>query len=247
MFHLFFDDMRILLLVTLLFLGGCDYDRFAEPALVPPAMDWEPNTKVAELGEWVGKGEIAESLRVEFTVTSSDSAGNFYKELYGEDMSRALRLKLGVYDIYGLYGPGVRVRLLLRGLAVGVEDGCLVVGLASGMGVSYLGPEALIRGHLRRVDGAREDTPWPLVSSDLNTQYVGRYVEIMGEFMAGHWDEKAFFRDIYGGGVYVYTSPYASFYGRLLPVGRVRLRGIVVRRGGRLELCVSDAQSAISF
>lgn len=68
-------------------------------------------------------------LTLSGTVTSNDKQGNFYKELFIQDHSAALRLNLGLYDINCLYPPSCQVAIQLQGLSLWSENGILNIGI----------------------------------------------------------------------------------------------------------------------
>ena len=92
-------------------------------AFVPVNMDSEVNTTIAELKAlYTSHGapvEIIDNLVIKGEVTTSDEDGNVYREIYIQDASGAICLKLGRSSSYDDYKLGQILYVKCRGLVVG--------------------------------------------------------------------------------------------------------------------------------
>ena len=83
-----------------------------EPTFKPVEMT--PNITIAELKALYQKEgdpvKIDEELIIGGQVVSEDRSGNIYKELYIQDASGAISIKMGQYSMYNDYKPGLWTR-----------------------------------------------------------------------------------------------------------------------------------------
>ncbi|MBQ4280061.1 MAG: hypothetical protein IJC16_08945 [Rikenellaceae bacterium] len=233
-----------------LWLAGCDYDRFGDPA--PPAGDAAlPNLLLGELaGFYRGKPvAITEDIVVTGYVATSDSAGNFFRTLVIDDGTGALELKLGLYDLYATYPPGRRIVVRAQGLTLGADQGVLQLGLraapASGYETEYLGHRAVVDRYVARDTAYRRVAPLDATIAALARIAPGRLVRLAGlrydADTAACWAGERSpvtgnpltayrqFRDRTGDTVLVATSGYAAFAAGPIPQGSLTLTGILLR------------------
>lgn len=119
--------MNRLGLLLLLILVGCGYNRFEA---VPPSepVAWKATASIGALTE----GRVAQTVVVEGVVTTSDSTGNFYKELLVENQG-VLRIAVGMYDLCALYrrGTTIAVEIEAGSLLERAKEGVLSLSLAA--------------------------------------------------------------------------------------------------------------------
>ena len=101
-----------------------------EPTFKPVEMT--PNITIAELKALYQKEgdpvKIDEELIIGGQVVSEDRSGNIYKELYIQDASGAISIKMGQYSMYNDYKPGQWVYVKCSGLTLGSYSGMLQLG-----------------------------------------------------------------------------------------------------------------------
>lgn len=233
-----------------LWLSSCDYGRFGEPP-EPDVPTRTANTTLASVDRFYRGGgtDLPQGTIVGGTVTTSDSAGNFYKMLVIQQDDMPLAVLTGTYDTYTAYRPGQRVVLLLDGLRLGLWDGMLAVGAPEPgfpTGIDYIASDAVLQKILTRSPGS---APEPVDTLELTVPEVtaslaGRLVRVNGgHFTQGGkhvWSGERTFSDAQGRTLKVYTSPYTAFADDPLPVGEVVLTGIVMVYKDVVQIKVSS-------
>lgn len=160
----------ILLLLSLVAFSSCEeWDpvlygfRWEEP--IPRSDDkLAVNTTIAALKQlYLDNGskplEIKDDLVIGGQVTSSDRSGNVYRELYIQDESGAISVKIGRTSLYSDYHPGQWVYVRCQGLTIGGYSGMPQLGVEDETDeyeTAYLDAQYLIDKHIVR---GREDTP----------------------------------------------------------------------------------------
>ena len=126
-------------------------------------------TTIAELKQlYIDNGskplEIKDNLIIGGQVTSSDRSGNVYRELYIQDASGAISVKIGKSSLYSDYHPGQWIYVRCKGLTIGGYSGMPQLGVEDETDeyeTAYIDVQYLIDEHIVR---GREDTPLqPLV------------------------------------------------------------------------------------
>lgn len=244
--------MRYLLILVIL-LSGCRFNCFDNPLeedFSIPAV----NSSIGELRYLAGTGEIRGDMVIGGVVTSSDSAGNIYRQLYVEDCTGAVALQVGLFDMYVRYPVGSRVNIRLQGLACGYNEGMMVVGAIGNeqeypVTVETINSPALVGRYLFSRGSRVAVAPREVRLGDIGEDMIGRLVLVEGFFVEGGvgvYGGERRFEDYWGGGIDVYTSAYASFSGDLLPWGGVKMMAIVGSFGGKLQLIISSTDDVIS-
>lgn len=236
-----------------LLLAGCDYDRFGElPAEESPVMN--ANTTLASVERFYRNGgvDFPDGTVVSGTVTTSDSAENFYKMLVIQQEETPLAVLTGTYDTYSAYRPGGRIAVRLDGLRVGLWDGMLAVGAPEPEyteGIDYIASDAVLRKIIARMDGSEPVDTLETSIAGISSALAGRLVRLSDVFFTQGgrhtWSGEQTLSDAGGRTLRTYTSPYASFADDLLPEGRISLTGIVTVYRDVVQLKVSSADDAV--
>jgi len=171
---------------------------YEDPAeFVPVDMDDQVNMTIAELkSKYPGHGsplEITENWIIKGQVVSSDKAGNVYRELYIQDATGGIDVKVGKSSMYNDYKVGQWIYVKCQDLTLGEYgyksgnyggDGMLQLGMADPTGsyeTAYIDVQLLIDSHIFR---GRIDTPLaPTVlteSQATDSKYDGMYVTLKG-------------------------------------------------------------------
>ena len=106
--------------------------------------------------------EITEDIWIQGQVTSSDRTGNIYREIYIQDETGGIDLKLGKSSLYSDYKVGQRVYVKCTGLTLGAYNGMPQLGMEADQTstneyeTSYIDVQAIIDQHVFR--GA-DETP----------------------------------------------------------------------------------------
>jgi len=194
--------------------------------------------------------EITSDLVMKGYVTSSDSTGNFYKEIYVQDdptsPTDAIRLLINVTDSYNMFNLGREIYINLKGLYIGeyrTGDGVISIGsLDVGNDRLTQISEALTKKHVLRSNDTADLTPLAVQFSQISDQHVGMMVEISQVSVVAtqvglpyvdpddSFDTQRTLEACEGFGKSSFileTSAYANFKQNLLPSGTGTVRGIV--------------------
>lgn len=244
--------MRIPAILSLaaLLLTGCDYNDF-DPLPPGPENLLTPNTTLTELAAYYWSGQLDlpdEEILVGGIVTTSDSAGNFYKTIHIQQGDQTLEILTGLYETYASYPKDGKLVLKADGLRLGrnAEDGVLQLGAPEGSGVGYINSEVIFRRITGRSDS---ETIAPITIPTLKPTQVtramaGRLVRVTGgEFTQGgekSWSGEKTYSESRGKSIAVYTSPYSTFASDLLPEGPMDLVGIVTMYRDKVQLKISS-------
>lgn len=248
-------------LVTLsgIFLLGCGYNDF-DP-LPGRSFHQSPGititlNELAFLYDEDGFKDIPEGVVIGGVITNSDSTGNFYKSFIFQQDTTAVELLTGVYDNYVSFRRGQAITLEAGGLRLRRVNGTLQIGAPVEYSyIDYIQNDAALRRILHRTDADQTGTiEIPTVSiDDLQPCMAGRLVRLTGgEFTQGgaqtwgdEWYGDRTYSEKRGTSIRVYTSPYATFAGDLLPIGKVDLLGIVAMYNDRLQLRISSTDDVL--
>ncbi len=246
------------LLAVLVMICSCGYNDFdAHEPFGNSGM--AANTDIATIRSmYYGMAvTVKDAMVVAGTVTANDRSGNLYKSFIVEDASGALEICAGMYDLHNIYREGQRVKVSLRGCAIGMENGVLCLGLAPdswGAGrVKDFGSRVVIDKYVVRDAEVAEPVARSVSAENLEAGMCGRLVRIDGLTLAAEeiieasatgenvkWyyvSPEAYYTPTYctrkfltdsGTEVWVATSRYASFAGETVPQTRVSLTGILM-------------------
>lgn len=223
-------------LCFLIFLTGCTARLGDFPKPESPA--WQPTASLTQLVE----GPITKTILVEGVVTTSDSTGNFYKEILIQQQD-VFRISVAMYDLYALYPRGTT-------LAVRIEQGQVIT--RSKEGILTLTPAANFNGLGQILHRQPHLLPLeiPTIGLDQLDQVApGSTVRIEGARFVdgGTWVQ--FSGDVLveqrGVTAKLTTSPYALFAHQKLPEGQVDLRAIVI--GKKLKISNPKTDIMLNF
>lgn len=238
--------------IAAVLLCGC-YNSADMPERVPTTI--VANATLTELrGLWRGATfEVDKPMIVGGYVTSTDSAGNFYRTLTISDGVGAAEIMAGMRDLHNTYPIGSYLYVKLDGCAVGVERGVLQIGLMpasySSYAVDYFYSRVMLDRHIVQ-SGRRVDVPVAKVGidalergmcgmlvrveglkvvSDLPTEDVSGSAFEQGEdvIVPATWSGYRAFADELGRTIYVYTSEYATFATAEVPTATCTITGIL--------------------
>lgn len=242
------------LILSGLWLTGCGYDRFGE-LREPEPPTWTANTTLASVERFYRSGgaDLPDGTIVSGTVTTSDSAGNFYRMVVIQQDETPLAVLTGTFDTYTAYRPGEQVIIRLDGLRAGLWEGMLAVGAPEpgyAKGIDYIASDALLRKIMVRSGTSihRPVDTLELTVPEVTPELAGRLVRVTGGRFTqggGHtWSGGQTYSAARGSSLQVYTSPYATFADDLLPEGGVTLTGIVTVYDETVQLKISSTLDA---
>ncbi len=223
-------------------LVACGYDSHSVPDVALP--DVVPSGSIATLAAFAEEGvRIEESMVVVGRVVADDASGNFYRSIVVADESAGVEVKMGGWDLSGLYPLGSEVAIYAEGLVVARVDGVLTLGREiydwSGGRVEPIEPRdeiarrvvvtnfvTSVEPRVRRIDNLTESDCGTLVKIKGLT-YVG---EPMGWGTTEYGSEAdREFVDSEDRKILVRTSRYADFAEHRVPTEEVALCGILYR------------------
>lgn len=229
-------------------LSGCGYDRFDDIVVDQPT-EIEANIDIKQLNGLVGGGPIEREYVFKGVVTSSDSAGNFYKQLIVEDNTGAVELRLGVYDIHSVFHRWDSIAVGLQRFSTGRYNSLIQVGFGSygSDNVEAIESWDIIYGLVAQIPGRNNNIGRVVTLNMINKSMAGMTIFIEGYFRNGgvgvYKGRQQFVTK--NGNVSVVTSDYASFVQTKLPSGALMLRAIVTFDGNTLGLKMSDLSDAV--
>lgn len=181
--------MKNQLFIFLLFIYCSAPIEFPIPSVVYGEPSVEVNSSIQIIWERVQQSEtgfiqfenLESELWIEGYVTSSDAGGNFYKELYIQDMprnpTRGIRFLLDQTALHALTPKGTKVYLLLNGLGAGMHQGVLSIGSYEADGIANL-PKPLLSKHLKRSNQNIDIEPLQINLNELSPNLLGLYVQL---------------------------------------------------------------------
>lgn len=254
-----FKMKAFIYMIALSFLTACGYNDFdpARPEVVEgPGAD---NITIAGLKSHFSglPVTVAANVRLSGYVTTSDEAGNFYRSFFIDDGTAGMEIMAGLYELHSIYRPGQKITVDAGGLTLGMRDGVIQLGLASGAGstqAGYMEHRVILGRHLFRREIFEAVKPLKRTVGEMNESIVGRLVRIEGlypdgEYPAGTaWSGKLKFRSSPQDSVYVNTSSYAVFAHKEVPQGRITVTGILLKGKNEnyYQLKIRDLNDVIS-
>lgn len=257
-------------LIASLALFACerDYDAplLTEPEYTGPAA----NITISELRTQNAAATtdvpiiIAQSQILKATITSSDEAGNIYKNIYIQDETGAIGVRVDQSNICTKYPVGQTIYIDLEGLCVSVYGGEQQIAIYDESNNYKTAPipwEIFQEKAIRDGWGAPENVK-PIVLDDISTintnpdNYKFKLVQFTGvTFQNGgkgiFAPEDAYgeenITDSHGNSIIVRTSNYASFASNKLPEGKGNITGILGRFNGTWQLTLRTANDVRDF
>lgn len=257
-------------LIASLALFACerDYDAplLTEPEYTGPAA----NITISELRTQNAAATtdvpiiIAQSQILKATITSSDEAGNIYKNIYIQDETGAIGVRVDQNNICTKYPVGQTIYIDLEGLCVSVYGGEQQIAIYDESNNYKTAPipwEIFQEKAIRDGWGAPENVK-PIVLDDISTintnpdNYKFKLVQFTGVTFQnggkgifapedGYGEENI--TDSHGNTIMIRTSNYASFAGNKLPEGKGNVTGILGRFRGTWQLTLRTANDVSDF
>ena len=240
-------------LLTVLFMFGCDYNKFedvTEQSGAEDKVDSVGYISLARLKSFYVDGGVTLTTDavVRGVVTANDVADNFYKKIVIQDSTGAVAIALGQYDLHNYYPLGAAVSVRIRGLRLGMVDNMLHLGLGSESDeVAEIATVALMNKYLFDVKKGAELQPVVRKISELTTMDIGRLVKVEGLVadlsvwrrwaQSEKYSPSGYARAIDMAAmdsewrtIYIYTSGYAQFADQLVPESTFSVTGIVLKK-----------------
>ncbi|MCX7862859.1 MAG: DUF5689 domain-containing protein [Bacteroidales bacterium] len=241
-----------------LVLTSCIKEKFDEPPVNIPHVDFQANKTIAELKAMYSGGldSIQDTIIIKGIVISSDEEGNIYKSLYIQDHTAGILIALDRTNLYTTFKPGQRVFVKCKGLYLGNYGGVTQLGYIYNNAIGRI-PNAMIDNHIFR-DSLPGPVPTPL-SREITTitgNDICRLIRIDNVFFeetgvefapqsASATDRKLI--DMNGNSIILRTSKYASFASSKTPKGRGSVIAILSSYNGTYQLYINSLKNLVNW
>jgi DNA-directed RNA polymerase subunit E'/Rpb7 len=208
---------------------------------------------------------------IEGVISANDKSGNNYKEIFLQDATGGIALKLNGTNLYSSYPVGMQLFVNCKGLSLsdyhndielGVIDNTVpssptVTGIPSQLFTNYLVAGTLINPIVPKVvtitqlNTAASNPPFQdSLQNTLIQIQTAQFVDTTGLIYSDTSTAKGSvsrtIQDCSGNTTVAYTSGYASFAGVKLPYGGGSITAIYIPYNATTELLISDT-SAVKF
>lgn len=230
-----FSKLFSLIAVLLILISGCvkeDFDIVPEKEYT---VDFEANATIADLKELYRGGNVLvdENIIIKGIVTANDETGNFYKEIYMQDSTGALNIRINQTNLYLDYPVGQLLYIKCSGLYLGTYNDVFQLGYGSN--VDRIEP-AFLEDYLFKSDGGSPVEPKVVTIPELNNDDLGMLIQIDSvQFVNpnqtyadgdNYQDRTTVLEDCNGNELDVRNSGYATFANDSLPDGNGSIIGI---------------------
>lgn len=214
---------------TFLFVTSCEKDFDEPPVLELPTV--EANSTIAQIQALHTIGEedrlISDDIIIRATVVSSDEAGNFFRNMFVEDATGGLEIRLNRTGLFNEFPRGSDVFLKLQGLYVGDFAGIYQINGSPENAVE----EARVPDVISSAGPAADLNPNMITINQINASLVGTLVtlnnvQFSSESVGDEYSDAANRRavnhtieDCNGNTVLLRTSGFADFANDRTPNG----------------------------
>ncbi len=238
---------KITTVIALLFfiINGCTKEDFDEtPEYIT---DWTANTSIADLKAKYSTvpAKIDTNIIIKGIVISSDKEGNFYKELFIQDETGAISIRLDNGYLYTKYPVGRLVYINCQGLYIGTYNEVYQLGL--GANIDRIN-SALIEDYIDISAGGTPVTPATLTIDKLADSLIGTFIRLenveFSNFNTTYADNNVSYTtrnisDCSGNTVVMSTSSYADFAKDSLPQGNGTIDAVLSKFQGAYQLRIN--------
>ena len=125
--------------------------------------------------------EVTGNVWIAGYVTSSDRTGNIYKEIYIEDATGGIDLKLGKSSLYGEYTLGQKLYVYCDGLTLGAYNGMPQLGMEADQTstneyeTSYIDLQSIIDQHVFKGQRGPAVTPTVVTEADIKASITAGF------------------------------------------------------------------------
>ncbi len=235
----------VLVLITFtLIIAGCvkeDFDTVPEYVV-----NYEANTSIAELKNMHAGSSllIDTTIIIKGIVVSNDEFGNFYEELFIQDTSGAIAVRLNESDLYERYPVGKLVYIKCEGLYLDTYNDIHQLGYKSSVDKI---PSVLIEDYVDISAGGTPVAPKLMTIGELNDNDLGTFIKIENvQFAAAdtaltyavigdNYSERDI-QECGGASVILSTSEYATFKDTKIPDGKGTIKAILSKYSGNYQL-----------
>ena len=228
--------LSAILLSQILFVGCYDYHK--EPDAV--SKQHIVTTTISELRTLCNGDQvlpIETDISVRGVVVSSDNQSFINKAIYIDDGTATAKICVNMSQTSSLYPEGARVTVLLKGLAITIDDYQLHIAVRDSQEptkIKGIESEVLLDRHISCEDTSYPVEPQTIPPHELSSLLCGKLVRLEGMrhsptneadiYIAGGFHR---FANLQGNHAYIYIDEYSAAYGKILPSTEITLTGIV--------------------
>jgi hypothetical protein len=248
-------NIKLFILLAAFFgisLSSCVNDEFD----VPPVAELPNITANASLSDILALHTIGATptliegdLVVDAIVGGDDKTGNIYKNLFVQDETGGIQIRIDLVDFYNTYPVGRKVYIRCQGLYVGDYSGTPQLTISEAGGII---PEILVSKYI--VAGARDQTVpvkvkkiTELTAADLNTRVTLENVQFSSADAGQTYADAAnsfslnrTLEDCSKNAIIVRSSGYSNFANDLTPTGNGTLTALYTVFGTTKQLVISS-------
>lgn len=235
---------KLLLIITLLSLSACQYDKFDDWDMQATQVP-SPNITIADLNALASDQQLLQigaNYVITGTVTSHDKSGNFYKSIVIDDGTAGIEIMVGLYDLSNLYPLGSRIVVSTLELYLGIYDGVVQLGMNGYSYVGYMDHKVVANKYITLSETNQNVDIQHTTISQLSDDFCGRLVQIdnlkWSNTGSDTWTSEnpvtgslistySLFKDTNQNQVYVYVSAYADFASEMISEDYVNICGIL--------------------
>lgn len=212
-----------------------------------------PNTTIAELKAMCTSSlmKINSNVIIEGVVSANDKTGNLYKQLFIQDQSAGIEIKVDATNLFEDFPVGTKVIIACKDMYLGTYAGVVQLGGDFNGSIGRISANQFYP-KVTKVSVNNPVVPVTLTIGELNDSHLGKLVQIPNvQFWNATktWAEASattnrMLMDCSNNAVIVRTSNYASFAGRQLPQGNGTLTGVLSRFNSDYQVYVRSLSDA---
>ena len=243
----------MVLTLTVLVLASCVKKNYEIPPIMEYSVTFETDTNyimktIDELknytGDWAG---VDSNIVIKGTVVSSDKLGNFYKDLYIQDSTGGLDLRLDEYDLFTKYPVGQLIYIKCQELYLGTYNDVYQLGSEDGRIAS-----SKVDIFIHKSDGGKPIIPKVKKINEVGVSDLGTLIKFENVQFADAELNKTYsdvvssttqnrnVQDCSSNTILLRTSGYADFGGDTIPSGQGSIVGVLGKFGTDYQLYIRD-------
>ncbi|MEA2041698.1 MAG: DUF5689 domain-containing protein [Bacteroidota bacterium] len=221
--------------LVLYMISGCVKEDFDVVPEKEYTVDFEANKTIAELQDYYSGSNvfIDTNIIIKGVITANDASGNFYKEIYLQDSTAAISMRIDNSDMSLIYPVGQLVYVKCSGLYLGTYNEVFQLGIGSD--VDRITEEEA-EEYIFKSDGGVPVEPKLVTIGELNDEDLGKLVKFDSlQFQNPNQtyadginleDRTVVLEDCNGNVLDLRNSGYADFANDSLPHGNGEIIGI---------------------
>jgi hypothetical protein len=241
--------IKIFSILSFLFFFGCVKENFDRTPLY--TVNYEANTTIADLkAMYQGTNLLIDTnIIIKGIVVADDSSGNFYKEIYIQDSTAAINIRLDQTNLYFKYPIGQLVYVKCENLYIGPYQDVMQIGWGSMVDripTSYMSKEMVpdisaggvpIEPKLVTINTLTDADLGKLIKLE-NVQFIDGDLSKTYAYSSGstHTDASTTIEDCDGNTVIIRTSGFSNFANETVAQGNGTMIAILSKYGGDYQL-----------